>query len=106
MATCLNDASHSLKPSALSPQSAARADATPIVAAATTANIDPFKYPRIRRSNLSSSIRNPASRQTGPNLGHAATLATNPPPKLFVGAYADPTIDRHVSPILPPRSLR
>ena len=43
IATCLNEASHSLNPSALSPQSAARADATPIVAAATTANIDRFQ---------------------------------------------------------------
>ena len=33
-ATCLNEASHSLNPSALSPQSAARADATPSAATA------------------------------------------------------------------------
>jgi hypothetical protein len=46
----LNDVSHSSKPAALSPQSAARADATPAVAAATIENTTLFQaLSRIRR---------------------------------------------------------
>ena len=49
-ATCLKDVSHSLKPAALSPQSAARGDATPIVAAAMIENNPIFQtFSRIRR---------------------------------------------------------
>src|ERR1700747_664512 len=42
-ATFLNEASHSLKPSALSPQSAARAEAVPSAAAAAIENNTVFK---------------------------------------------------------------
>jgi hypothetical protein len=43
----LNEASQSSKPFALSPQSAARAEATPNIAAPAIANINPFKSRRI-----------------------------------------------------------
>ena len=50
IATCLNEVSHSLKPAALSPQSAARADATPTAAAAKIENNTLFQaLSRIRR---------------------------------------------------------
>jgi hypothetical protein len=67
----LNDVSHSLKPSALSPQSAARADATPIAAAATIENNSAFKTlsrigPRSRNTSLDLEI---AKRKTGLKVG-------------------------------------
>ena len=71
IATCLNDVSHSLKPAALSPQSAARADATPSAAAATIENNAVFKaLSRIRRRSRNIMVDlETAKRKTGLKVG-------------------------------------
>ena len=70
-ATCLNDVSHSLKPAALSPQSAARGDATPIVAAAMIENNPIFQtLSRIRRRSKNTAVDlETAKRETGLKVG-------------------------------------
>ena len=70
-ATCLNDVSHSSKPAALSPQSAARAVATPTVAAAAIENTTLFQsLSRIRRRfrNIIVDLET-AKRKTGLKVG-------------------------------------
>src|SRR5579863_4981693 len=69
-ATCLNEASHSLKPSALSPQSAARAEATPTAATAAMTSVA-FKgvSPIPALLNHRGGFQKVAERQTRPNIG-------------------------------------
>src|SRR6185437_588911 len=69
-ATCLNEASHSLNPSALSPQSAARAEAIP---SAATAAMKSAVFKLVSRipalPNLVADFKKVAERQTRPNVG-------------------------------------
>jgi hypothetical protein len=67
----LNDVSHSLKPSALSPQSTARADTTPAAAAATIKKTTLFQaLSRIRRRSKNIAIDlETAKRETGLKVG-------------------------------------